>query len=299
MVKALVENPVLTTEIPAVKFQLFPKLPAETRIQIWSYFHLGPRLVVTMSGSSPIESANSKHEKRMRQEGTLEDAAGLSEAYSLNYDLPVLHHVCQETREEALRTFTLLLTTSAKGSKTWVDPKHDSIYLHDSEDYPIENLFGTHHLILDIKARVDFKKNLRHSSVWKKLQLFEQLQTITFVVHGKSQQCTKATDQISRSEWQDVVLSGQGDEEAVGSLRQLLGSSESKCMGNMLAEGQPHLQKTLEPREFSKMPRLRLVIRVMRKRQCCRFARGPQLLAYNPAGFMRCGFGAQRRAGLR
>jgi hypothetical protein len=95
-------------------FQLFPELPAELRIKIWRIALSTPREV-----EIKCEKLPRSHEER--------NAAW----FASTTPIPVLLHVCQESRFEALSTYTKAFRTCDSPRYTYVSFERDTIKLFD------------------------------------------------------------------------------------------------------------------------------------------------------------------------
>ncbi|KAF2165905.1 hypothetical protein M409DRAFT_23637 [Zasmidium cellare ATCC 36951] len=88
----------------------FHDLPAELRILIWQYSHPGPRdIVVSWDGID----------------------------FASNLSPPTVAHVCHESREEALKHFSLIFGRPDRPGYILFDNSMDTLFVTDEVDYQL------------------------------------------------------------------------------------------------------------------------------------------------------------------
>jgi hypothetical protein len=236
-------------DVAASKFEPFPRLPAELRLKIWSYFLPGPRLVEVVWKVMPVHTpvSNPSNPKRIKAR------------YIGNERPPTLLHICQECREEARRNLTLRLATDDQHSPIFIDPVRDTVYLRCEQYGPysssnrdcLKQLFGIRHLIMDHGLLLSRPKPM--------VSMFENLETLTIVGHGRV--CV-TNYSFAWNLCQDIsFLESNRKEEVSGEERRYL--EELTAMGNKSLD-------TLQVESpYWKRPQLRYVFLKLDGTRCC------------------------------
>ncbi|TAQ84224.1 hypothetical protein B7494_g7453 [Chlorociboria aeruginascens] len=100
------EHNTSTASKPLTEFSYFPELPAEIRLRIWKFLFPGPRLVRIKLQSKGCSSAA---------------------------PLPITLHICQESREETQKSYSLAFPVQSldAAARIYFDFKIDTILLAD------------------------------------------------------------------------------------------------------------------------------------------------------------------------
>lgn len=164
-------------------FHLFPKLPTEIRLRIWKLALCGPRILGLVLAHDMLSELSDPNEP-------------IRPRIEVNHPPDVLLHVNRESREEALRKYTLRLSTVDTESHDWIDPINDTLLLEYSSDYIYENYCITQDLELyghyiSVELRGQLQKLAIDELLWSTcdqikslLESFSGLKEFTLVTHG-------------------------------------------------------------------------------------------------------------------
>jgi hypothetical protein len=110
-------------------FTLFPILPAEIRVHIWWLASLEGRLI----WEPPILSLLGEHDEE-------EDESYDNERNT--FRIPLIAHVCHESRSEALKIYSRYFETPApERQQSWWNPARDTLIFHWSFMLPVSSGF--------------------------------------------------------------------------------------------------------------------------------------------------------------
>jgi len=228
--------------VSITKFELFPKLPPEIRLQIWSYLH-GPR-IVELSYRDGI--------------------------FACNKGPPPLLQICQETKKEFLGDYTLQLKTADPKSPIFIDPAHDLVHLNNASDPFFDKLFGVSHLALD--GVLDEQPSLL-SEIWGEIHRFQGLETLTIVLHGRDCNSNRFSTNLDQrlsfvsSRIEEMQIAGEIQDPL--QLHSSLRLRESRLMEEFAFVGNRWLDETMEFFPKWRRPQLRLVCLEVDGARCC------------------------------
>jgi hypothetical protein len=227
------------------KFELFPKLPPEMRLEIWSYVHPGPRIV----------ELRWKQLKRTKKWG-----------YACNKSPPLLLHICQETRKEALKSYTFQLKSDRQRYPIFIDPLRDLLYVNGTSQVS-PKLFRVRHLAVEGCVGLSSLEG----RIWIDISAFKCLETLTIVLHGRNcnvnRHFSRNTDQrlsFASSYIGDVGVAGEFEDDLK------LGPSENRSIDREERDGNKVLDRMKEENSDWKKPRLRVAGLGVGQRRCCK-----------------------------
>ncbi|KAK2000624.1 hypothetical protein LX36DRAFT_698837 [Colletotrichum falcatum] len=113
-----------TSPRPLRNFHLFPTLPVELRLKIWSFNLPPPRVVPIRCGSKNLTFASSAEPRRPSTRGCTSYAA-----------VPVNLHVCRESRHEALASYRLSFGMTRNPGQIFFGNAHDVLYFGARDGY--------------------------------------------------------------------------------------------------------------------------------------------------------------------
>jgi len=135
------------TSIPPPRPSLFPKLPSELQIQIWeAALPEEPRLVALWL---KIWQTNSST-------GYPEDSAEDRRKFLCKNPPPTLLHVCRQSREVALKKFSLQIKTPIQKCPIYIDPKEDTVYTYNFYASRDPRFTGIRHLAIPFTNNHEF-----------------------------------------------------------------------------------------------------------------------------------------------
>jgi hypothetical protein len=121
-----VDSAFLTTTAPTLDFPLFPKLPAELRLMIWREARPGPRLV----------------DVKFRFEDKYSRFGSTPTHCTSRTPPPAMLGVCRESREEALKKYSLCFAMDSGRAKIYFDLEVDNLFI--TCDDPMDLLASLH-----------------------------------------------------------------------------------------------------------------------------------------------------------
>jgi len=174
---------------PLHSFTLFPELPFELRLKIWSYIAPGPRVV-------GINYRNQRVKRRGQNVTFLHNRAG----WNSPDPVPVILHICHESRTEGLKSLRTTFGSHWFPGEVYFDFERDTLhfghgkardYLNNNvgpSDYLLDVFMGggysggndgelVKYMILDIDETVYG----RRSFCWDEIREFTGLQELTLM----------------------------------------------------------------------------------------------------------------------
>jgi hypothetical protein len=156
--------------IPAIQFVLFPTLPPEIRLCIWHLLVPKSRIVALNFSDFVKPSIRKRHIKCALPK-------------------PIIFDICAESRLEAHGIYTINFATEKHRSPVWIDPINDVVHLptygwvrFEADLYSVQHLaFDAVHGVPSMPPLIKSQYASRFQIPW--LQMYEQLQTLTVVVH--------------------------------------------------------------------------------------------------------------------
>lgn len=195
---------------PTKNFTLFPLLPLELRLKIWSYMSPGPRnLSIQYNMSSQYSSSR---------------ATPSFGGWTSPSPVPVILHICHESRSEALKYlqlsfgsyfhpaklyFDFSCDTAVFGPQTSADTDDESgstdTYLLDiilgGEYHGADDAEKIRSMVLEVTENSDLYG--RRSFCWDEIRLFPVLQDLTILSRDNDDQATELL-QLYRKTLRDV-----------------------------------------------------------------------------------------------
>lgn len=107
------------TTLSLTSFPKFSELPFELRLKIWSYTFPGPRVLT-------IKCTKGDYQRGTRR-------VFFVSKYTSTTAPPIALSICQESRDEALRRYTLILATNSSPAAIPIDYSIDTIRIHDRD----------------------------------------------------------------------------------------------------------------------------------------------------------------------
>jgi hypothetical protein len=108
-------------------FQLFPKLPLELRLKIWRYACPRPRVVMVKYHFKVLPEPIPDPEQEFW--GVDENVSHIVHWIGPSVEIPLILHVCRESRLEALSIYEAGLEICPDGHQTYWNPKLDTVFL--------------------------------------------------------------------------------------------------------------------------------------------------------------------------
>lgn len=174
-------------------FTLFPMLPIEIRLKIWKEALPGPRIIEILHQNIQYlereEDDECEEEPSDEQEPQWEEVHLLSKI-KVKLPPPVLLSVSWESRQAALKVYSLKLDTVTKAGNYRIDPVHDILFFpydgqasDDGEDILFSGLGLTEEVLGKIRhLAVDINML---ELILPNLFLLTGLQILTVVLHDR------------------------------------------------------------------------------------------------------------------
>lgn len=102
--------------------EYFPQLPIELRHMIWKLLLPGPRTVVIKLAKNPKPKPPGRGKKAREYKNTI---------YVVISNLPMLLHICRESRQLGLKPYEPILRCRISGMPAYFDFSQDALYLID------------------------------------------------------------------------------------------------------------------------------------------------------------------------
>ncbi|TVY80451.1 hypothetical protein LSUE1_G007807 [Lachnellula suecica] len=143
------------------EFHLFPNLPSEIRLKVWSFIVGTPRVV------------------KIHCKKRIERNRRFADAFVSEEPPPIALHICQESRHEALSIYETFFTTARSPRYTYVAFDRDTIKFPDGTlEYikPLE-LQSIQRMIMEVKDCAYF--TTFHLDTVQKMQSLKELEIVT------------------------------------------------------------------------------------------------------------------------
>lgn len=154
---------------PHSEFHLFPQLPGELRLKIWSIILSTPRFVDINCKRRIVEG-----ERRW------------AKRWNSSIPPPALLHVCRESRFEALQTYLPYFTTEDSDNALFICFDQDTIRCTDRviEYFGVVDMVGVQRLVIDVNDMVYFSPF--HMETLKRMSKLEYVELAMQVVETYS-----------------------------------------------------------------------------------------------------------------
>jgi 2EXR family len=173
-------------------FTLFPELPLELRLSVWRQAYPRPRIVMVKYQFKVMPEILRADEEEFW--GAEENTARIVRWIRPSAEIPLVLHVCQESRQEALMTFEAGLEVRPGGPQTYWDPMLDTVFLikqsgRDSgstlrplDELPVGARVRIWHLAVDLNATTISYTDEEVKDQLLPLVGFTSLRSLTLVV---------------------------------------------------------------------------------------------------------------------